>query len=125
MQKGDVDTAHQLLAAAVVENSWSFLSIEKRAVRTWVAFITKGAYAPPRRRVLTGITSSIYARMRSALLADISGQTVSITTDGAVLTNGHPYVTVTGHYITHDWQLRGRRAVRGTHGRPALGRGGS
>ncbi|MGH7240551.1 MAG: hAT transposon family protein [Candidatus Saccharimonadales bacterium] len=33
-------------------------------------------------------------------------QCVSITTDAATLTNGHPYITVTGHYITEHWQLR-------------------
>lgn len=106
MRKKDIDHANRLLAEVFVDASLPFLFVEKRSFHKFLTFISHGSYLPPSRTTLTGISSSNYDRMRATLFTEVSQQIVSITTDAAVLTNGHSYVAVTGHYITANWQLR-------------------
>jgi hypothetical protein len=106
MTEKDRAHADELLATAVVACTWSFRSIERSPFKRFVHFVSRGTYEPPSRKKLTGVTMDNYQHMRDVLFKEVSQQMVSITTDGAVLTNGHSYVAVTGHYITADWQLR-------------------
>jgi zinc finger BED domain-containing protein 1 (E3 SUMO-protein ligase ZBED1) len=106
MTTAEQQRAHELLSACGVSNAWSFRSMESNAFKRFCSYISRSRYEPPGRKRLTAITSVSYQRMREVLFNEVKSQMVSITTDGAVLTNGHPYVAVTGHYITDNWQLR-------------------
>jgi hypothetical protein len=110
--------ADQLLAEAWISAGWSFNSIN--VLLKFSAFISKGSYQLPARTKLTELCDERYDAMHECLMDDIKQQCVSITTDAATLTNGHPYITVTGHYITEQWKMRdvvlAIEAAPGPHG---------
>lgn len=90
----------------IIANCLAFNVVDSEEfVRTFFT-ISGGSYVPLSRTLLTQRIDELYRHMNETLLADISSNSVSITTDGATLLNGASYLAVTAHYITPTFVMR-------------------
>jgi hypothetical protein len=89
-----------------IENCLALNVADSSSIIRAFHFATGGAYMPPARTKLTADIDQYYYEMVNRLLLDVKSNTLSITTDAGTLTNGLAYITVTGHYITEQWEMR-------------------
>jgi hypothetical protein len=58
------------------------------------------------RRTLASSTDQLYDECDRKLKKVLQGQeSLSITSDAATLNNGHPFLSVTGHFIDRNWRM--------------------
>ena len=66
-------------------------------------------YELPSRKYMNKYVGGLYEKCRSKVEAEInSGMFYAATTDMWTSRAGHPYMSLTGHYIDTDWNLRSR-----------------
>ena len=94
----------------IAESNSSYRMVELKSFNRLMELATKGTFAPMKRKAAASLVRSTFERMLDDFKVVLNDPdevvSLSMTTDGGLLNNGQPFVTVTGHFMDRDMALR-------------------
>lgn len=114
-----VQQFNEELVRVIVDNNWSFRTVERASFNRFIQFLRRGI-SIPRRSKFTQLLREQFQDYQKSLLNDLGKTTkISIALDGWSANNHLSFLAIKAYYITDSWQAKEKLLdfipIRGSH----------